>query len=114
MNDKIIVDGAGLQQVSSQLASNSEKMYSLYTNDIVSVLNSCENELKVSGLDYSVVSESFKKVFSSLNSQINELVDVLNNTIIPGYESTGQTISKMFNSDFANQMSANINEMLKD
>ena len=104
MDQKVIVDAAGLQQVSTRLAENSDKIYSLYTNDIVSVLKASEEELKISGLNFDNVYESFKKMFTGLHSQINELVDALNNTIIPGYEASAQSISSMFNSDFAGQM----------
>lgn len=114
MDDKIIVDAAGLQQVSTQLAANSEKIYSLYTNDITSILQSCEEELKVSGLTLDTVYDSFKKLFTSLHSQINNLVDALNNTIIPEYEYSAQTVSKKFNSEFANSMNEYLNIMNRD
>ena len=114
LDDKVIVNGSGLQQVSSQLASNSEKLYSIYSSEIIPLLNSCEEELKVSGLDYSVVSDSFKQVFTRLHSRIDDLVNALNNTIIPEYESTAQSISKIFNTDFANKVTNSLNIMTKD
>ena len=114
MEEKLIVDAAGLQQVSSQLKTNSDKIYTLYTSDITSVLKSCEDELKVSGLEYDSVYEAFKKMFTSLHTQIDELVDALNNKIIPEYELSGQAISNMFNSDFASEMNEKLKIMMTD
>ena len=114
MDNKVIVNAEGLQLVSTELANNSEKMYSLYTKDIVAVLESCQEELKVSGLNYSEVTAAYKNLFDSLRSQLNELVNALNTTIIPSYEIAAQTINKQFNSDFANQINEYLTIMRRD
>ena len=114
MNDKVIVNAEGLQQVSKELAANSEKMYALYSKDIVSVLNSCQEELKVSGLDTNIVSESFQKMFSDLRTKTEELIGALDNTIIPEYEASAQTINHLFNNEFANKINEYLEIMKKD
>lgn len=114
MDNKVIVDAAGLQQVASQMKANSEKISTLYNTDIVAVLKACEQDLRVSGLDYSNVDNTFKKMFTGLTEQIDALVDALNNKIIPEYEFSAQYIAKMFNSEFANQMTEYLNTMSKD
>lgn len=114
MDDKIVVESGGLRQVASKLADNSKQLNTLYTNDIISVLNACQEELKVSGLDYDNVYDSFKKMFTGLHSQLEALVDAMNNIIIPEYELTAQAISTMFNSEFASEMSGYLKQMSAD
>ena len=113
MDNKVYIDSESLKEISNQLSANSEKIYSVYSQDIASALEACQEDLKVSGLNYGEVNETFRSLFVSLKGQINELAEALNTTIIPEYESTAVVISKMFNKDFASKMNDYLSIMKK-
>ena len=113
MDNKVYIDSGSLKEIANQLSENSEKMYSVYSQDIVSALEACQEDLKVSGLSYGEVNETFRNLFVSLRSQINGLAEALNTTILPEYESSAAAISKMFNEDFASKMNDYLTIMKK-
>ena len=94
-----------LKTINQGLKSDIEKINSLYTNSVANALINCQEDLKVSGLNYDEVQNSFKNVFTSLTAQLTTLTDAMDSKIIPQYEATASSIIKLFNQDFANEMS---------
>ena len=98
-----------LKRISNQIKDDTNKMSELYNNTISNALETCKDDLVVSGINFDDVQASFKNLFSSLTSQLNEFTDAMNTKVLPRYEATASTITKLFNQDFANEM----NEFLK-
>ena len=93
-----------LKAINTSLKSDVDKIDALYTNTVQTALTNCQEDLKVSGLNYDEVQTSFKNLFTSLSAQLNELTNAMDNKIIPQYEATASSIVKLFNQDFANEM----------
>ena len=113
MDNKVYINSESLKEIASQLSANAERIDSVYNQDIVSALEACQADLKISGLNYGEVNETFRTLFVSLKGQINELANALNTTILPEYMTTAETISKMFNQDFASKMNDYLSIMKK-
>ena len=88
-NSRTAISLAELKAVASSLQSQKDTMYSLYKNNIVSILESTRN--------------SFKSTYTELNRRYEELINVLNNDIIAGYTELTSAIVQLFNKDFASK-----------
>ena len=107
----ITVKMDSLSEVATNIKNKKQDINSDYNDRLVSVLNSCRQYLDVSGINYDAFISSFNNVFTSLDSQLSELVDVLQNKVIPSYNESSQVINQMFNTEFANQMNQIISVM---
>lgn len=103
-----------LKEISTSLKNDADKITDLYNNTIKTALESCQNDLKVSGLNYDDIQAAFGKVFANLSNQLIELTDAMNNKIIPKYEQTASTIAKLFNQDFATEINNYLSIINKD
>ena len=102
-NSRTAISLAELKAVASSLQSQKDTMYSLYKNNIVSILESTRSCFKVAGVDYSAIENSFKSTYTELNRRYEELINVLNNDIIAGYTELTSAIVQLFNKDFASK-----------
>lgn len=98
-----------LRNISTSIRKDAEKLNDLYTGSISKALDSCRENLVVSGLNVEEIQTSFKVLFTDLVNQLNEFVDAMDTKILPQYELTATSITRLFNQDFANEM----NEYLK-
>ena len=87
-----------------KLKGKSDDIYKLYSKDIKDVLDNSRQCFYVSGLDSDKIISSFDDIYGGLNTQISDLVDLLENEIILRYDELKIAISKMFNDNFSNQM----------
>ena len=60
--------------------------------------------MQVSGIDYSQIESIFSSTYTQLNKDYEELINVLNNTVIANYTELAEAIRKMFNQDFATKL----------
>lgn len=104
MEERKIVDLAGLKQVSSEMRTSSTELLTFFNSDIVRELQKCSSELVVSGLNTYEVMISFRTMFTSLSNNLLSLANVIDKTIVPEYELSASKVSRMFDSDFASQM----------
>lgn len=111
MNEKTVVKTDEIRQIANNINSKREEINGVFKTDVLPVLNSSEDCLKVSGLNYDEVINAFNNLFNSLDGQLNNLTDVLINKVIPSYENVSEVIKKYFNADFAEQMSKAIATM---
>lgn len=93
-----------LRNLTTNIKKDNDKMNELYNNTISRALEACQEELVVSGVNFEDIQTSFKNLFINLTSQINELTDAMENKILPSYEATANSLSRLFNQDFANEM----------
>ena len=85
-----------------------------FTSKILPVLNSSEECLKVSGLNYEEVQKSFNDVFNKLDGRLTDLSRALTDKIIPGYENASDVIRQMFNTEFAEELQKALSIMNAD
>ncbi len=111
MNDKIVVKTEEIRQIAQNINAKREEIKNVYSANVLPILNSSEECLKVSGLNYEEVLQSFNSLFNSLDAQLNSLSDVLVNKVIPGYENVSDVIKKLFNSTLADQISQAMTKM---
>jgi hypothetical protein len=103
------INTGDLRRLTTQIKNDTDKMNDLYQHTISKALEECQNDLVVSGVNFDDIQTSFKTLFTNLINQLNEFTDVMQNTVIPKYETTAGYITKLFNQDFANEM----NEYIK-
>ena len=94
-----------LKDINNNIESDTQKIENIYKNTIAKALESCQQELKVSGLNYEEMTNSINKVFTTVVSQLDELTTAMSEKILPKYEATTQSVVKIFNQDFANEIS---------
>ena len=111
MNDKALVKTDEIRQIAQNISTRREEIKNVYTTDILPILNSSEECLKVSGLNYEEVLQSFSSLFNSLDTQLNSLSDVLINKVIPNYDGVSDVIKRLFNTTLADQMSQALTKM---
>jgi len=102
-----------LRTTTQRLIDETMEINNLFQGKVIPTLNACQEDLKVSGLNYDEVQTTFNNVFNSIVNQLNELSDAMENKIIPKYEQAAASISKLFNQDFANQMNTIMNNINK-
>ena len=100
-----------LNQINSMLKDDTRGINEIYEKKILLAIRRCEEDLKVSGLDYSEVENTFKTVFQTVTEQLDGLTNLLEKDIIPKYEATAASITKLFNQDFASQMTDCLNSI---
>ena len=104
MDGKVSVSIDELRMVAQSLRKQNEELQSQYTGTIKSVLDSSAACLNVAGVDISSINSAYSKVFSDINTGMEQLIDVLENSVIKNYSELSEALKKMFNSDFKNKM----------
>lgn len=113
MSSKMIFNSADLKELSNKLKEKNDAIYQLYSKNIKEVLESSRQCFYVSGLDSDKIISSFNDIYGGLNNQISELVNLLDQEIIPRYDELKLAISKMFNDNFSSQMEALLPGVIK-
>ena len=111
MSNNMLVKADDIRLIAKNIDSKREEINTIYKNEVLPVLNSSEDCLKVSGLKYDDVSSSFNNLFNSLDEHLSKLSKVLVEKIIPGYEASSAVIKQYFNSQFAEQLTAAMAKM---
>ena len=102
--DGTAITTAELQAVLSSLKAQKESINNTYKTMIKTVLESSSSCFAVSGLDYTTILSVFESTFTTLDSNFDALIDVLENGVIRTYSELAIAIRKMFSDDFAYQM----------
>lgn len=100
----VYINSEELKLVSSEMKSKSNNILDTYKNDVMSAIMMGNESIQISGLDASNVLSSFDKIFTSLNTRINNLSDFLNNTVANEYDSVSSAIANEFNNSFATEL----------
>lgn len=105
------IQTSNLRDVTKRLNEEADEINQLFNGKVLKALEACQDELKVSGLNYDEIQNTFKSVFKSAVDQLKELTTAMDTTILPKYEATAASIAKLFNQDFANEMSNYLNQI---
>ena len=100
-----------LKEAATKLEKQRASIYDTYTSQVVPVLDSSKECLKVSGVDTEETKTQFNKVYDNLNKKLEELVSVLNDKVIPNYTELVEILRTLFNKDFATEFKNLINGM---
>ena len=104
-NNGTFITANELKNVLSSLKRQRETIKTTYNSMIKNVLESSSSCFSVAGLDYESIISSFDSTFTSLDSNLGALIDVLENNVIKTYSELVIAIRQMFGTDFANRMS---------
>ena len=69
------------------------------------VLESSSSCLAISGLDYSTIADSFDTTFNKMDTNLDALINVLENDVIKSYAELMLIMRRIFNKDFASKLS---------
>ena len=95
-----------LKQVAKNLLSKKETIANIYKSKVETVLEESKEAVSASGVDFEEFKSTFSKVFSRVDTKLENLANALTNDIIPKYEGLNSYVGKSFNVDFANEMNS--------
>ncbi len=93
-----------LKNVAQRLLVEKEEFMNIYNSKVKAIIDESKEAIIVSTLDFDEVSRQFQNAFTNLATNLSELSDALTTKIIPQYENLDTSVTKAFNTDFANQM----------
>ena len=107
----LIVDTNQLNTVAINLKQKKEDILNLYNTKVKLILDTSEDAIIVSGLNFNEFETYFAKAFTDLANEIEILSSALQNQILPRYDNLSISIKNAFNKDFASQMQVILNEL---
>ena len=109
MEDKVVVSTNDLRRVAQCISNRKKEIMDVYHTSVKDLLLQSTECLKKKGISYEEEEIRFQKLFMEFDNSVTELVDVLENRIIPGYENLSGDIKKFFNDQFASEMGTLLN-----
>lgn len=103
-NSGLKVTTAELRKVLSSLKTERDTMNKVYTSQIKGVLETSQTCFQVAGLDYQSIINAIDTTFKNLNTNFNNLIDVLENDVIKNYDELLDALRQQFGAQFASQM----------
>lgn len=95
--------------VLQSLKNSKSNIKSTYNNDIRSVLQSSQQCLAVSGVNYTQLINILDEVFKTIDTNFDGLIDVLENKVISGYTDLSFALTQLFNNSLGSQLSSLLN-----
>ena len=100
----IYINSDELKLIASGMKQKSTSIIEAYQNEAAVAIQIGDDSLKVSGLDTSIVLNSFNKIFTTLNARISLLADFLTNTVANEYDDVSSAIKNEFDKNFASEL----------
>ena len=107
MQDRTIVNGDYLRELHITLNKKGKKLEDIKDEILLPTLKNCGTYLTDNNQLDKV--KKIKLQIDEIDKEIKDLTNQLENLVIPGYEETTQSIQKVFNLDFHDEL----NEYLK-
>lgn len=102
MQDKIIISENYLMELSNELKRKYNVLENIKENRLIPVLKQCgsltNNATQIDNIN------KIKSHIAEIEKDLKMLTNKLDSSIIPGYQDTSQSIKKVFNIDFHNEM----------
>ena len=95
-----------LKLLVNQLKEKKDQIDSIYKIQVKDTLLSGRINLKIDYSKYDEIENKINQSFLVFDEEILELIEVLNNKIIPGYENLSDDIIHLFNQKFAKEISS--------
>ena len=93
-----------LKQIAQDMKTKSNNIIDNYQNQVESAITLGQEAIQISGLDTTQIKSSFNKIFTNLNTRINELADFLINNVANEYDDISLAITNSFNDSFATEL----------
>ena len=107
----VYINSEELIAIAKSIETKKEQIINIYKSEVLPALETSENCLRVAGLNYSEIITAFDKVYNTMGAQISTMTDAIITRIAPNYDAMTMTIRDIFNSEFASEMQAIINDM---
>ena len=102
--ENVYVNIDELRQIAQDMKTKSNNIMDNYQNQVDSAITLGQEAIQISGLDTSKIKNSFSKIFTNLNTRINDLADFLINNVANEYDDISLAITNAFNDSFANEL----------
>ena len=102
MQDKIIISENYLMDLSNELKKKYNELENIKENHLVPALN--KYGLLINNTNQLDNINKIKSQITEIEKDLKMLTNKLDNSIIPGYQDTSQSVKKVFNIDFIYEM----------
>lgn len=110
MSDVMKVNIDSLKKLAEDLEKKRKVVVDSYEKKLKTIIIDNAHALDVQGITSEKEQEKIVKLVNDFDKCIGDLIDVLNNKIIPNYEETKDGINLLF----SNELLENIGDLLKD
>ena len=100
----VYVNSEELKLIATGMKTKAASIMELYQNDAASAILMGSECLQISGLDTTTLLNAFNKIFTNLNTRINNLADFLSTTVANEYDEVSSAIKNEFDNNFANEI----------
>jgi hypothetical protein len=104
MNDQLTVSTNDLKLITKQIRAKKEEIIDIYNDSLKEVILASDACFKQNGVTYEEVNLRFQKLFKDFDYCVTELVEVMEQKIVPGYEDLSGDIKMFFNKQFASEL----------
>ena len=98
---KVTVDTSKVRDVANTIKGKQEEIDKELVNVIVPAIN--ELDTKHVRINKENVIDQINKAFNELDTRLDTLIDILNNSVAGGFEELGESLQYSFNSEFKAQ-----------
>ena len=103
-NYEVFVNANELQNVLASLKKQREVLSNEYKESICDILEESSSCLEIASVDITEINNSFRDVFNDIDTNLEALINVLENKVIKNYTDLSDAIKNSFNNDFKNQL----------
>ena len=104
---KTYIDTSKVRTVAKTIRQKKEDIDKELTEKIIPAIN--ELNTNYVGISKEAITDQVNKVFKDLDTRLDSLIDILDNSVAGGYENLGESIQYAFNSEFKNKFEELIN-----
>ena len=98
-----------LKELSKSISNKKDTILEINDNNLHQLLTESRTLIKTNELKLDSIEESIKYNIKELEKNLNSLIEILNNTIIPMYEESKYEIKNLFN----NKLAKDVNNLLE-
>ena len=104
MNTDLVVNIEELKNIVTDLNNNKDTVNQLFNEKINSILLRSKTPLEKKGVSYDNELEKFNKLAKKYDNNISELINTLEQKIIPEYENLHTDINSLFNNELISRL----------
>lgn len=107
MNNKSELED--LKYTASNIIQKKNEIMNLYNNSVKQIVLASDKCIKANGDTSTNVYSSFEEAFNKFDNEMNDLIEILINDILPKYDELYSDLSYLFNKQLMNKMSDLLN-----
>ena len=101
MDDKKYINISDLKNISKNMHTKKNDIIDIYNKDVKELLLNSKDCIEYANQKYDELDIFFKNSFSKFSDNFDELLNILDNKVIPSYEDLSNNIKTLFNEQFA-------------